>query len=134
MKTETKHTQGPWRVWEKDDVMVAQVYGPKHPDGGDYAPLFETTNKANARLIAKSPELLEACESSAEFIGQTLEFLYEQFPEEEMQNDTPEQLLEAFDSAGYGSSKGELYRIVAQLKRTKQVNERAIAKATGGGQ
>jgi hypothetical protein len=62
MSTEMKaqHTPGPWRAEVQPDCSIARIYGPKHSDGGEYAALFETSNHANARLIASAPELLEA--------------------------------------------------------------------------
>jgi hypothetical protein len=67
VKTKVQHTPGPWRAEVKPDVMTARVFGPKHADGGDYAELFTTTNKANAHLIAAAPEMYEAllCAESA---------------------------------------------------------------------
>lgn len=66
MKTESKHTPGPWRVG--DAGMT--VFGPKQPDGSLPKRIAEVGNprailtsdntKANARLIAAAPELLEA--------------------------------------------------------------------------
>lgn len=49
--------------------MIARVYGPKHKDGGEYAPLVETTNHADARLIAAAPELLDALQSAYDHIS-----------------------------------------------------------------
>ena len=60
-KTEQKHTPGPWThnttsVWA-DQKMVAAVYG----DDPNCKP--DERMKANARLIAAAPELLEACKN-----------------------------------------------------------------------
>lgn len=131
----SRPTPGPWKVLAgsyvvaADGAEIASVLDGRSGDDTDHEMMH-----ANAHLISVAPELLSASEISVEFIGQVLEFLYEQFHDEEMEDDTPEQLLEAFDSAGYGSSKGELYRIVAQLKRTKRTLDAVIGKATGGGQ
>lgn len=75
MKTETKHTPGPWTVFKpaSQDVCyeggecpatirgagihVATMPGERH--------CFSQTAEANARLISSAPELLEALESCA---------------------------------------------------------------------
>lgn len=67
---ETKHTQGPWRmlppstgvdanwhVTDSDDTFVAHVYGFSHS--------VDEASKANARLIAAAPDLLEALQELA---------------------------------------------------------------------
>ena len=41
-----------WHVVEQDDVIIARLYGPRHPDGGDYAPIAESANKSLLRKIA----------------------------------------------------------------------------------
>jgi len=81
--------------------------------------------------MRETDDLLRACRLSKEFMEQTVEFLCEQFSQYEMDDDSPDKLLEASDDAGYGSSTGELFRIVGQLKRTIQIIESAIAKAEG---
>ena len=70
MKTETKHTQGPWTYYLtiSDNGPVPQVQTvPVGPVGGAYATMICTlsqtgkksgTQLANARLIAAAPELL----------------------------------------------------------------------------
>lgn len=68
-KPEARHTPGPWRVKTYPGTLqYAKVFGPPHPiDGGDYAPLCETSNEADAQLIAKAPELLEALRDLLKF-------------------------------------------------------------------
>ena len=65
---ESKHTPGPWRsggcvVWGGDDTPVADLASGmcNRPD------LWPDTTEANARLIAKAPELLEACMAADNF-------------------------------------------------------------------
>ena len=58
-----KHTPGPWRVVDSwNDYMVEGQNGEEiiWQDGPHNTP---TINKANARLIAAAPDLLEALES-----------------------------------------------------------------------
>lgn len=55
-----KWTPAPWRAEMQPDVAPAKVYGPAREDGSDYAPLFTTYDHANAKLIAKAPEMAEA--------------------------------------------------------------------------
>lgn len=61
----SNHTPGPWHVWEADDsqwwICETQVARTRHPHFaavsiGAWGP----EGKANARLIAAAPELLEA--------------------------------------------------------------------------
>jgi hypothetical protein len=40
-----------WRVEEHEDVMICKVYGPTHADGYEFAPIFETSDKATARKV-----------------------------------------------------------------------------------
>ena len=67
----TKHTPGPWRQstanpnavnkdGEKCAIGIATAHG---TDDSNYAAFFPSTDeaRANARLIAAAPELLEAC-------------------------------------------------------------------------
>ena len=65
--TESKHTPGPWNigwglVWNAARGITSRVSGEawkwKNKDG------FESESKANARLIAAAPDLLEACEDA----------------------------------------------------------------------
>ena len=62
-----KHTPGPWHVGMKPGPIV---YG---EDGAQVAPLHvpmvpKEENRANARLIAAAPELLEALENLLEHV------------------------------------------------------------------
>jgi hypothetical protein len=53
------HTPGPWHNQSTNcDYGPRHVCGPKHTDGGDYAPICIANTEANARLIAAAPELL----------------------------------------------------------------------------
>jgi hypothetical protein len=79
----TKHTSGPWSVVEHDHSICVQTESPKKTrfgasryaaiggfDRGDQAQLEEA--RANARLIAAAPDLLEALqwyESKAKQMG-----------------------------------------------------------------
>ena len=59
MKTETKHTEGPWRTGD----LWNTVFGP--PNGQPCPEIIATVHKgkkANARLIAAAPDMLEALE------------------------------------------------------------------------
>jgi hypothetical protein len=60
MKTETKHTPGPWKAegWENLVVNSADGHTMTLAAGGNWADLAEL--KANARLIAAAPDLLAA--------------------------------------------------------------------------
>lgn len=69
--SEPQHTPGPWRAelhWQKHrSLKRPQVFGPKHPDGGDYAALCETAKDEDAILIAAAPELLAAAKKMLAF-------------------------------------------------------------------
>jgi hypothetical protein len=59
MKTESKHTPGPWKIGDfglilggKNDSIIATLEGINRDD--------------NAKLIASAPELLEACKEALE--------------------------------------------------------------------
>jgi hypothetical protein len=63
MKNTTKHTPGPWHIGMKPGPII---YG---PSGEQVACLFPAMldnqeNKANARLIAAAPALLEALQET----------------------------------------------------------------------
>lgn len=76
-KNETKHTPGPWLAQR---IHLSRgpwaVYGPRHRDGTNYAPLVQLglmdrpVDEANARLIAAAPDLLEACRESLGYFEQ----------------------------------------------------------------
>jgi len=57
-----------WRVDEREDVMIARVYGPSHADGYEYASLFETADKSMARMVVRAvnshADLLEAVKAA----------------------------------------------------------------------
>ena len=71
----TKHIPGPWRVKpnsvggptvgpEGSVVADIRTYGGPHVGGRQHP-----QTDANARLIAAAPDLLEACETFAEWLG-----------------------------------------------------------------
>ena len=71
--TESKHTPGPWNigwglVWNAARGITSRVSGEawkwKNKDG------FESESKANARLIAAAPDLLEALQGMVDAFGQ----------------------------------------------------------------
>ena len=79
---ETKHTPGPWDYAGPSDIgrdsysiygsgPLAHTAGPS--DYGDAA-------EANARLIAASPELLEACEVANRFFEENDDFTDGEYP------------------------------------------------------
>ena len=61
MKTDTSYTPGPWHVGMKPGPIV---YGPQGEQVANMhvAMLDQEEHKANARLIASAPELLEMLE------------------------------------------------------------------------
>ena len=53
-------TPGPWHNQSKNfGYGASHVCGPKHQDGGDYAPICVADTAENAALIAASPEMFE---------------------------------------------------------------------------
>lgn len=73
MPTETKHTQGPWKTfWSYGNTDTHRIYKGHSADICEtiasvnaFAPTdgdMEQESKANVRLIAAAPELLEALE------------------------------------------------------------------------
>lgn len=56
------HTPGPWRFRapEAGTLQRGKVFGPKHKDGGDYAPLADFHNPEDAKLAAAAPEMYDA--------------------------------------------------------------------------
>ena len=61
----------PLRLKSQPDVVIAKVYGKPHPDGGDYAPIFETSDKPLAEYFVKAvnnhQKLVEALEAMVAF-------------------------------------------------------------------
>ena len=55
----TKHTPGPWKVYEDSHSDAYEVM-PDQCDVGDTIAVYGRTRKANARLIAAAPDLLRA--------------------------------------------------------------------------
>ncbi|MDE2107323.1 MAG: hypothetical protein KGL39_59555 [Patescibacteria group bacterium] len=56
MKTESKHTPGPWKVDGAGQLLPFAIFG----GPGSLTPVAEADDKANARLIAAAPDLLKA--------------------------------------------------------------------------
>ena len=54
-----QYTPGPWVVCDEDDTDYCLV-GPHDGDGLVYNPVVKLHGEANARLIAASPEMLNA--------------------------------------------------------------------------
>ena len=73
MKTETKHTQGPWKAHVAHELLnvvtdsVVTVDGLHVADVASYGASIATRN-ANARLIAAAPELLAALKAIAPIV------------------------------------------------------------------
>jgi len=72
MKTETKHTPGPWHLHDMEQFTIC---------GPNYKAVAETKTRrsddecrANARLIAAAPELLEACKAVIAALSQNKTF------------------------------------------------------------
>lgn len=66
--SEIKHTPGPWAVWADDEVFSVTTKKVVVPDSDlarnkyDDDMVCRSESKANARLIAAAPELLEFAE------------------------------------------------------------------------
>ena len=59
-----KHTPGPWNI-EKEDGEFIAIYSSKSSGSillADVLDIYGKESKANARLIAAAPDLLEACQ------------------------------------------------------------------------
>lgn len=63
MSKQAKHTPGPWKVVEQTDPPIVSAITPRGElDIADViAQADQDEDEANARLIAASPELLQAC-------------------------------------------------------------------------
>ena len=64
------HTKGPWTAWIKGNTIQIDNRGGDgrnpcvvHWSGFDNSDLLASQNKANARLIAAAPDLLEAAQA-----------------------------------------------------------------------
>ncbi|MFU2053310.1 hypothetical protein [Bordetella hinzii] len=94
----TKHTPGPWKVF--DSMVYGDTYGIDGEDGTAvvYYGYRDTKNgipkKADARLIAAAPELLEALEKRAQ-----ADAAYAQLAMSDVTPDTHEQLLQQIEDA-----------------------------------
>ena len=64
----TKHTPGPWKVYEDSHSDAYEVM-PDQCDVGDTIAVYGRTRKANARLIAAAPDLLHALKWAAEYVS-----------------------------------------------------------------
>lgn len=68
----TQHTPAPWEIQEHDDGFnidsafnqIADVFNTRLNEDENCMESFYEESKANARLIAAAPELLELCEES----------------------------------------------------------------------
>lgn len=68
--TKGKATPGPWHNHSTNfGYGPRHVCGPKHADGGDYAPICIADTEANAHLISSAPSLLEAVKFAAGFVA-----------------------------------------------------------------
>jgi hypothetical protein len=66
-----KYTPGPWHVGIKPGPMIYNQYGDQIADMHDPLPCIDNlVNKANARLIAAAPDLLEALEHVVRWFDQ----------------------------------------------------------------
>ena len=67
----TNHTPGPWRAGKRIQDNRIQIHGTsQHPIAFAYCRSdLPDKGRANARLIAAAPDLLEACESALDWIG-----------------------------------------------------------------
>lgn len=72
--TATKHTPGPWEI--SDECSISDYRRIRAVNDGQYVCVCDSAivcaaqkNKANARLIAAAPELLEACINVRAFMG-----------------------------------------------------------------
>lgn len=77
MITKTKHTPGPWKI---DGNQVKWIdHGKWHCVASvNNKLLTQGGNEANARLIAASPELLEACKKSYLWLSEQLDYEIDQ--------------------------------------------------------
>ena len=44
---------------QTNTAQRAKVFGPPHPDGGDYSPICDTHSPDDARAIAEVPNMIE---------------------------------------------------------------------------
>lgn len=65
----TQHTPGPWRIHGVTKTTILNEEGKEIYDGANYQNNFEEA-KANAKLIAAAPELLEALKNLVEYLGE----------------------------------------------------------------
>ena len=70
---ERAHTPGPWRISKLTETAVEDGDGRGICSTGGYQQNFDTErvyqeNRANARLIAAAPDLLDACKRASEIL------------------------------------------------------------------
>ena len=80
----SKHTPGPWYIYEDGDSPGIEasacsivVFGLEEDDGGVGGRTTEEA-KANARLIAAAPDLLEALQHLMVAHGEQLDYAFQQ--------------------------------------------------------
>lgn len=65
-----QHTKGPWKVWLSTKTLELTVHTlPSDTKVADITYITREQTKANAKLIAAAPELLEALEDAAEWVS-----------------------------------------------------------------
>ena len=70
--THTKHTPGPWKIIPIEDAARKVWDCVYYEDGNVDHHLACVEGKANARLIAAAPELLEAAKAVAKWLGRDI--------------------------------------------------------------
>ena len=103
------HTPGPWFIWTgpsesckdfgigaPDDSVVCSVHSHPHPCA-----------KANARLIAAAPELLEACKALHDALSDIVEGENNTFGSYELCNADRDASMAAFDLSFAAIAKAE---------------------------
>jgi len=66
---ETKHTPGPWKIGLNPGPMVYTPDGTSQIADARGVAVTKDESKANARLIAAAPELLEACRNLSQYVA-----------------------------------------------------------------
>lgn len=93
--SEVKHTAGPWEAYHVSSAGWSVRRQHERPGYTGLAPICSMAwwqfdipgiiddgiSEANARLIAASPNLLEACKEARQFIANAIEFGYCKEPE-----------------------------------------------------
>lgn len=71
MTATTKHTPGPWKIYQSQATMprvIVSADGSSVADANAGFPCAEDEQDANARLIAAAPDLLDALRILEEFV------------------------------------------------------------------